>query len=141
MAQPSARETGHAGFQGPGYLRLTTEQHTEVRMVVQVPRAGIYALDFRYANGNGPVNTEDRSAIRTVLVDGDTLGVVVMPQRGMNRWSDWGWTNALRVRLGRGEHVVTLHYTPHDRNMNGRENTALLDQLRLTRLAEGAPPR
>ena len=137
VARPPGRlEQEHAGHGGEGYLRLTTTQNTEVPMIVNVTRAGEYALDLRYANGNGPVNTEDRSAIRTVLVDGDTAGIVVLPQRGWNRWTDWGWSNTLRVRLARGEHVVKVVYTPLDRNMNGQENTALLDHLRLTRLAE-----
>ena len=133
---PGELEKEHAGYTGAGYLRLTTERNTEVPMIVNVTRAGEYALDVRYANGNGPVNTEDKTGIRTVLVDGDTLGVIVLPQRGVNRWNEWGWSNALRVRLARGEHVVTIVYGPLDRNMNGRENTALLDHIRLTRLAD-----
>jgi hypothetical protein len=75
--------------------------------------------------------------VRTLLVDGDTAGVVVMPQRGANQWSDWGWSNVLRVRLGAGAHTMVLTYAPLDENMNRRENTALVDELRLTRL----PPK
>src|SRR2546430_11951577 len=55
---------------------------------VEVPADGVYAIDLRYANGNGPVNTEDKVAVRTLLVDGATTGVVVMPQRGTNRRSE-----------------------------------------------------
>jgi len=60
-----------------------------------------------------------------------------MPQRGANQWSDWGWSNVLRVRLGAGAHTMVLTYAPLDENMNRRENTALVDELRLTRL----PPK
>ncbi len=128
-------EREHTGYTGAGYVRLTREQNVNVTVPVRVSRAGTYAVDARYANGNGPVNTEDKVAVRTLLVDGDTAGVVVMPQRGTNQWSDWGWSNILRVRLRPGAHTLVLTYTPLDENMNRRENTALLDELRLTRLA------
>jgi hypothetical protein len=51
-------------------------------------------------------------------------------------WNDWGYSSALVVPLTAGTHTVTLAYTAIDRNMNGAVNTALLDHLRLTRLAE-----
>lgn len=134
-------EHERAGYTGAGYVRMTREQNVTVTVPVHVSRAGIYAVDARYANGSGPVNTEDKVAVRTLLVDGDTAGVVVMPQRGANQWSDWGWSNVLRVRLRAGAHTLVLTYTPLDENMNRRENTALLDELRLTRLApESATP-
>jgi hypothetical protein len=133
-------EREYAGFTGAGYLRLTRDRNVSVAIPVQVARAGSYAIDFRYANGNGPVNTEDKVAVRTVLVDGNTTGVVVLPQRGVNRWSEWGWSNALHVSLTPGAHTVTVAYTRFDENMNRRENTALLDALRLTRLGAGVPP-
>ena len=67
--------------------------------------------------------------------DGDTVGVLVMPQRGVNAWDEWGWTNALEVPLSAGAHTLTIVYTPLDENMNRRVNTALLDHIRATRLA------
>ena len=127
-----ALERAHAGHTGAGYLRLERGRHVVVRLPLRVARAGWYAIDARYANGSGPVNTEDMAAVRTLLVDGDTVGVLVMPQRGVDRWSAWGWTNVHVVRLAEGAHVLTLALTPRDENMNGRVNTALLDMLRLT---------
>jgi hypothetical protein len=127
-------ETQYAGFTGAGYVRLTRDRNAVVRVPVQVAREGLYAVDVRYANGNGPVNTEDKVAVRTVVADGDTVGVVVMPQRGVDRWTDWGWSNVLRVHLRPGAHTLTIAYTPLDENMNRRENTALLDVVRLARL-------
>ena len=125
----------HPGFTGAGYLPLTLEKNLSVRVPVRVDRDGSYAIDVRYANGNGPVNTEDKVAVRTMLIDGDTTGVVVMPQRGAGNWADWGWSNVLRAKLAAGAHVITLVYTPLDANMNRHENTALLDLVRLTKLA------
>jgi alpha-L-rhamnosidase-like protein len=134
-------ERERTGYTGAGYVRLTRERNVTVTVPVRVSRAATYAIDARYANGNGPVNTEDKVAVRTLVVDGDTAGVVVMPQRGVNQWTDWGWSNVLRVRLTAGAHTLVLTYTPLDENMNRRENTALLDAVRLTRLApESATP-
>jgi hypothetical protein len=133
---PAGLVREQTGYTGAGYLPLTRDRNLAVTLPVRVPRDGTYAVDARYANGNGPVNTEDKVAVRTLIVDGDTVGVLVMPQRGTNRWSDWGWTNALRVPLEAGPHVLTLAYTRLDANMNQRgESAALLDQLRLSRLA------
>ena len=128
-------ERTEAGFTGAGYVRLTRDSNTTVRIPVHVERAGSYAIDARYANGNGPVNTEDKVAVRTLLVDADTAGVIVMPQRGAGRWREWGWSTVTIRHLTAGEHVLTLSFTPLDENMNGRENTALLDVVRLSRLA------
>jgi hypothetical protein len=101
----------------------------------------VYLVEPRYANGSGPINTDAKAAIRTLRVDGREAGVLVMPQRGTDRWTDWGYGTALRVRLAPGAHTLTLAFTPLDENMDGRVNTALLDHLRLTHVAadSGAP--
>lgn len=142
-AKPSGTEleTSDSGFTGGGFARLTKDRNTRVTIPVQVERDGLYAIDVRYANGSGPVNTADMVAVRTLIADSDTVGVLVLPQRGENRWSDWGWSNALRVRLRAGAHRLTLAFTPFDENMNRHVNTALLDEIRLTRLSSGSAPR
>ncbi|NUS97480.1 MAG: glycogen debranching protein [Gemmatimonadaceae bacterium] len=129
-----ALATRDSGFTGAGYLRLTRDTNTTVEVTLDAPTAGTYSLDARYANGNGPVNSDSKAAVRTLLVDGKEAGVLVMPQRGVDLWTDWGWTNPLAVRLAAGKHRVTLVYGALDRNMNGVESTALLDALRATRL-------
>lgn len=136
VARPAGAplEREHAGFTGDGYVRLTREANTAVRIPVRMACGGTYEVDARYANGNGPINTDARAAIRTLLVDGRPAGVLVMPQRGVNAWEDWGYGTSLRLNLAAGEHVLTLRYTPLDENMDRRENTALLDHLRLTRI-------
>jgi hypothetical protein len=128
-------EREHAGFTGAGYVRLTREANTVVEVPVTVACGGTYAVDARYANGSGPINTDAKAAVRTLLVDGRPAGVLVMPQRGTDLWTEWGWSTAPRVTLAPGIHTLTLAYTPLDENMDRRVNTALLDHLRLTRLA------
>jgi hypothetical protein len=131
---PPERE--HTGFSGAGYVRLTRETNTSVDVPVRVTCGGTYDVDARYANGSGPINTDAKAAIRTVLVDGTPAGVLVMPQRGLDLWNDWGYGTALRLRLTPGAHVLTLRYTPLDENMDRHVNTALLDHLRLTRIGD-----
>lgn len=127
-------ERAHAGFTGAGYVRLTREANTAVEVPVTLRCAGRYAIDARYANGSGPINTDAKAAIRTLLVNGRAAGVLTMPQRGTERWDEWGYSTSLVLDLPAGAHVLTLAFTPLDENMDGRVNTALLDHLRLIRL-------
>jgi hypothetical protein len=128
-------EHEHAGFSGDGYVRLTREMNTTVEIPVRITCGGVYLVEPRYANGSGPINTDARAAIRTLRVGSDDIGVLVMPQRGSERWTDWGYGTALRLELPAGEYTLVLAFTDRDENMDGRVNTALLDHLRLTRLS------
>ncbi len=121
------------GFRGNGFAE-TDKSSREITIPVNITTPGTYALTFRYANGNGPVNTENKCAIRSVYVDGKRLGTIVMPQRGVGNWNDWGTTNVLKTKLPAGRHTIVVRYTPVDANMNGATNHALIDQLTLTRL-------
>jgi hypothetical protein len=134
-------EREHEGFTGDGYVRLTREMNTTVEVPVTITCGGVYRVEPRYANGSGPINTDARAAIRTLAVGSDDIGVLVMPQRGSDRWTDWGYGTALRLDLPAGEHTLVLAFTELDENMDGRVNTALLDHLRLTHVAaeDGAP--
>lgn len=135
MVQPGDDlEQQHNGFTGPGYVRLHRARTRPATITVEVTEAGTYAIDARYANGEGPVNTDNKAALRTVLVDEQRAGVFVFPQRGDGAWTDWGYTNTLMVRLTPGTHTFTLELQPSDQNMNGAVNHALLDHLRLVRM-------
>ena len=135
MIKPlGAFDTRYSGYTGTGYTKTARDSNEVVTFQLRIEQSGTYALDFRYANGNGPVNTEDKVGVRTLVTDRDTIGVIVLPQRGSGAWADWGWTNPMRVRLAKGEHTVRLIYTHLDANMNRLENSALLDALRVSRL-------
>ncbi|HUO85761.1 MAG TPA: glycogen debranching protein [Thermoanaerobaculia bacterium] len=133
--EPATLESAHPGHQGAGYARLTRDRHTALDVRISVAAAGRYAIDARYANGSGPVSYGDKAAARALLVDGRPAGTLLLPQRGMGRWDDWGTTNPLRVWLEPGPHTLTIAYRPTHRNMNGETDEALLDHLRVTRLA------
>lgn len=128
-------ESEHAGFSGAGYVRLTRDRNTTVAIPVRITVGGTYSIDARYANGSGPVNTDSKAAVRTLLVDGVQAGVLILPQRGAGAWSDWGYSTRQRVSLAPGMHTLTVIYTALDENMDRRVNTALLDHVRLTRLS------
>jgi hypothetical protein len=131
-----AGDTTQATTDGDGSVELTLDANTELQFLVEVPVAGVYAIDARYANGSGPINSGDKAAIRSLRVDGARVGSLVMPHRGVDRWTDWGYSSVLTTWLTAGSHTLTLAYTPIDRNMNGAVNSARLEHLRLTRLGE-----
>jgi len=96
--------------------------------------AGTYAISFRYANGNGPVNTENKCAIRSLRSGGVLKGTFVFPQRGIGEWSNWGNSNAVQVQLEKGNHTFNLELEPSNENMNGSVNQALLDFVQVEKL-------
>lgn len=121
------------GYFGRGFVE--TDKSTDpVSIQVEVPENGEYALVVRYANGNGPVNTENKCAIRTVSVDGAEAGIVVLPQRGVANWDDWGESNHLPLTLTVGSHIISLDFLPQNENMNIATNHALIDSITLLRI-------
>jgi hypothetical protein len=132
----AALETEGEGFEGGGYVTLGTT-NTSVELAVSAPRAGWYAIDARYANGNGPVSYGYRATARGLHVDGRPAGTLLMPQRGNQGWNDWGYTNALRVWLEAGRHRIDVVFAAEYLNMDGTLDSARLDHIRVTRLDEG----
>ncbi len=130
-----AAAPGSTGFSGTGYVETTPRKNPRLVLPLTVPAAGRYALDFRYANGNGPINTENKCAIRTLRDGGgQLLGTVVLPQRGPGEWSNWGFSNPVLLDLPSGPQTLTLTYEPANENMNGAVNEARLDYVRLRRV-------
>lgn len=122
------------GFSGAGFVDITTIQNTTINIPISISEAGNYSIDFRYANGNGPINTENKCALRTLRQGNVQLGTIVLPQRGVNNWTEWGYTNPVKVYFEKGTHTLTLTYESANENMNGEINQALLDYLRVTKL-------
>lgn len=128
--QPRARVDAYSGH---GFVEV---DHNSKPVVVEfdAPAEGLYSIEYVYANGNGPVNTENRCAIRTVSVDGKRLGTVVMPHRGVGNWNDWGTTNSLKLKLTKGKHKVSLEFRPENENMNLKTNHAAIDRVIVKKL-------
>src|SRR5205823_5045308 len=64
----------YQGFTGQGFVEINTTKNKVLTLPITVPEAGLYALDFRYANGNGPTNTNNKCAIRTLRLGAKQLG-------------------------------------------------------------------
>ncbi len=126
---------GVAGYRGNGFVETDHALRT-VSTEVEIKEPGTYSISLRYANGNGPVNTENKCAVRTLTVNGKVTGTIVMPQRGTGNWSDWGMTNTLKVPLTEGTHSITLQFMPENENMNLKVNHALIDRVVLRRIGE-----
>ncbi|MEE1366465.1 MAG: trehalase family glycosidase [Muribaculaceae bacterium] len=125
--------TSIAGYNGKGFVE-TDHSTAAISVTIDVPADGEYAFSLRYANGNGPVNTENKCAIRTLTVDGNKIGTVVMPHRGVANWDDWGMTNEVKTELKAGKHTLCIEYRPENENMNLSTNHAIIDCVKLVRV-------
>jgi len=119
------------GFTGNGFVEISTTQNRNLTFNINVNSDDWYSIDFRYANGNGPVNTENKCAIRTLSLDGKEKGTVVFPQRGKNEWSNWGFSNPTQLYLQKGKHTINISFEDFDENMNGEINQAMIDYMQL----------
>lgn len=119
-----------AGFTGKGFVELD-RQSAPLEFSFDAPVDGTYYISVRYANGNGPVNTENKCAIRTATVDGQKAGVIVMPTRGVGNWNDWGFSNVVKLQLEKGRHTFGLEFRPENNNMNIATNHALVDCVKV----------
>ncbi len=122
--QPAKPISGyHGGF-------VEVDHSTKpVTVDLNIDADGTYAISAVYANGNGPVNTENKCAIRTIEIDGTPAGTIVMPHRGVANWNDWGRTNTVQTDLAKGTHKLAITFRPEDENMNLKTNHALIDRI------------
>ncbi len=124
----------YTNFSGKGFVALSLEQNRIIHLSIQCAEAGTYLLDFRYANGNGPWNTDNQCAIRSLNINDEYQGVIVLPQRGKDEWSDWGFSNVKKIQLKAGSNTLKIHFEDWNNNMNVDSNTAMLDYLRLIKV-------
>lgn len=124
----------YQGFSGSGFVETSLSINRHIDFSVDIPQTGTYIMDIRYANGNGPVNTENKCAVRTLMEGSQSLGTFVFPQRGKDEWSNWGRSNAIQIKLAKGIHHFSIRYLPFNANMNEEVNQAMLDCLRIIRV-------
>lgn len=130
----SSSSLPYRNFSGAGFVEISKTANRVISFDIDVAADGLYAIDWRYANGNGPINTENKCAIRTLFVDNNRLGAQVFPHRGTNEWSIWGFSNAVSVQLKAGKHTLKLAFMPENENMNIEINQAMLDYVRLIQI-------
>lgn len=126
-------DTIYKGYQGKGYYKLT-DNNPDITFELNIKDAGKYYIDFRYANGNGPINTDNKCCIRSLYINDNEEGCIIMPQRGTGEWTNWGWTNSIPYTFNEGQYLISVTTQPHTFNMNITINNALIDQIRLTKI-------
>lgn len=112
---------------------LTMRNGKEFNLTVDVPESGGWSLSWNYANGTGPVNTDNNCGIRMLYVDGIRAGINIFPHRGTNEWNNWGWTVPEKLELSQGVHTFVLRWEPDADNMDLQINDFKIRSLCLTK--------
>jgi hypothetical protein len=123
-----------SNYSGYGFLMLSKRQNRNIDFGVRVPENGKYRVEFKYANGSGPINNDNKCCVRTLWVNRIYRGAVIFPQRGDNTWDEWGYSNSIEVELKQGYNRLTLSFEEFNENMNGKVNRTLLDHILVTRM-------
>ena len=113
---------------------LTQKSGKEFKVTVEVPEDGEWALSWNYANGTGPVNTDNNCGIRMLYVNGEKAGINIFPHRGTNDWNNWGWTIPEKVSLTKGVNTLVLKYESDADNMDLQINDFKIRELCLIEL-------
>lgn len=92
-----------------------------------------YLIDCRFANDTGPWDTNNNCEFRSIHIIDYYSGVWVLPQRGTNEWSDWGFSNIIEAPLIKGNNKLSIRFEDWNINMDGEINDALLDYIRIIR--------
>lgn len=113
---------------------LVQKDGKEFKVTVDVPEEGEWALSWNYANGTGPVNTDNNCGIRMLYVNGEKAGINIFPHRGTNDWNNWGWTIPEKVSLTKGVNTLVLKYESDADNMDLQINDFKIRELCLIEL-------
>ncbi|HKJ40945.1 MAG TPA: hypothetical protein VKA27_02580, partial [Sunxiuqinia sp.] len=128
------RQKEFSGFSGNGYVEFNLANQRNFDFKIHVAENGNYQLKFRYANGSGPINTDNKCGIRSLYEGNNFVASLIFPQRGKDEWSNWGWSNTVNLSLKKGTQHFSIRFEDWNTNMNGDVNRFLLDQIELVRL-------
>lgn len=103
------------------HVESTRYKNARMRFEYEPPAAGDYYIRLRYLDGLGVVNKNRQYALRLLKVNGERVGIMVLPQRGPEMWSpaeDWaamcGTTEPISVALKSGRNEILIEYfTPN----------------------------
>ncbi len=127
------RKNSTKGYNGKGYVEVNLSNNAPLQMSVTAPQAGEYNIQFRYSNGSGPINTDNKCGIRSLYVNNKYTHSVVFPQRGKDEWSNWGETSHATINLKKGKNRIELRYNNHNANMNREVNRCLIDEITISK--------
>ena len=121
-------------YSGKGFSEISVNKNRVISIPCMMEEEGEYLVDFRYSNGSGPWNTDNKCAGRSLYTNEQYTGTVVFPQRGKDEWSDWGYSNSYKIKLNKGKNSLKLVFEQWNNNMNVDNNTAMLDYVRMIRI-------
>ncbi|MBP5706649.1 MAG: carbohydrate-binding protein, partial [Spirochaetales bacterium] len=134
-AAKDSSELDNLAFNGRGYVSQWGHQCGDaLTFNVNIKKAGRYAIDIRYQNGNGPVNTGSGCGIAAVSIDGTIVRRLPLAQRGS--WLNWGFSSAVTVDLPKGQHTIVLLADEYCHNERGSYNPVNIDCIRIARINE-----
>ena len=116
------------------YVELSKKKNREFYFNIRIPNEGRYYIDFLYANGNGPINTENKCAIRSFWVNNSYSGSIVFPQRGQDKWNDYGYSNSILIDLKNRNNFFKISLENFNKNMNEKINSVRIDKIRVIRI-------
>lgn len=96
------------------------------------PKDGMYAVDFRFRNGHGPVNTGESCAIAALFANQERCQAIVLPQQG--NWTSWNFTSPVLVFLKKGINKITLQIDESCYAQHHRLNAVDIDLCRISRV-------
>lgn len=121
----------YTNYTGSGFIESTTTKNQQIEIDLNTEKTGKYLIDFRYSNGSGPWNTENKCAIRSLYLNNNYVGALVFPQRGTGLWTDWDYSNSYQLDLEKGSNKIKIAFENWNNNMNVETNTMMLDNLRI----------
>ncbi|MBC7801427.1 MAG: cadherin domain-containing protein, partial [Gemmatimonadaceae bacterium] len=106
-SQVAGGPTFHPNFTGTGFTDIGAAADAFLELTVAAPTAGLYRLDFRYANGDSG-NLARPMAVAVNGVGAGSLAFPVPPGAAApNRFATWGFAE-IEVELRAGNNVVRL---------------------------------
>ncbi|WP_377273898.1 TIM-barrel domain-containing protein [Peterkaempfera sp. SMS 1(5)a] len=120
----------HVGHTGTGFAAGFEGTGSSVSADIDVPSAGTYQFDVRYANALGG-DGQNRTRTLTLSVDGGAQQTVTLPATA--NWDTWNLATA-SVALDAGHHTIALTRTASD---SGDVN---VDSVALVRPGDAYPP-
>ncbi|MEM9822386.1 MAG: glycogen debranching protein, partial [Bacteroidota bacterium] len=121
---------------GKGLVEFSTDQNQVNKITVANEKDSYYLIYINNSKRSGRRNNNNKCAIRSFSVDNQYAGVLVFPQRGKDEWSEWGFSNRIKVALKKGSHQFKIHFEDWNNNMDVQVNTAMLDYLRIIEKSE-----
>lgn len=121
----TSRRYVESGRGGLADIKVTATESDEVDCLI----------DICYANGNGAAGMPSATALRRVTVNGEDVGMVVMPPRGGGWWLSTGYSSSVRARLRKGSNDIVLSVVD---NLGGSSaaDLVLVDNVRVIRLTD-----